>query len=171
MFETLFFFHQTIFSTVSTKDTVFYMSFWQIVFQIVLYCFVNYVCRFLLIYASLKWVLVLKWICNFSRICFRWGEPTQNGSNKNTCPKQYMSKLVCPNMKCPFLTPKWLRWREKRSPHFQTYWNKKKTFFATIAMDSFWARQASTSKQNSSLIYLHVAGQPHFKPKNASCQI
>ena len=30
-------------------------------------------------------------------------------------------------MKCPFLTPKWLRWREKRSPHSQTYRNKKKT--------------------------------------------
>ena len=37
-----------------------------------------------------------------------------------------MSKWVCLNMKCPFLTPKWLRWREKRSPHFQTYPNKTK---------------------------------------------
>ena len=27
------------------------------------------------------------------------------------------------------------------------------------------------SKQNIPLIYLHVAGQPHFKSKNASCQI
>ena len=54
------------------------------------------------------------------------GQANTAWKQQNTCPKQYMSKWVCLNMKCPFLTPKWSRWSEKRSPHFQTYPNKKK---------------------------------------------